>query len=370
MRRASAILALAAALLLAALWGALRGPDPADQGVEREPPPSGMALAMRYGCHPGETRHTVVHGVEDDFSPAGREPAGMHPRLVKQFPRLAAVQTDYDADRPDRVFGDWFEPPSTMVSALLVARLRPIGENRNDTLMIGDRNDPARHVATGLVALAGPAPWRSHGDLYWVELSDLRTTSGRTITDLVRETPGGQILDVAVQDDTAVDFLALTWCEAPTTRMGVTFSALEVPPGLEEEIAAFECRPGDRGPSACNPFVGDAPCDAELPLLCFRDLSLPTPPAARFSHLTSRRWSGGEVAATAPVRASRFRTIGEADRACAGRFGRGWRVAEWHDGGPGFGFGAHPRGQRFSGRYWIDIRGSPYGACWSRDHDR
>ncbi len=370
MRRASAILGLVAVLLFAVLVRAQTGPDPADQAAVETPPASGMALIDDYRCAPGETRKVAVRGVEDGYSSEGQERAGMHPRLPDRYARMTHLQTDYDSRVPDRVLADWFELPGQTTSAMLVIRYRLTSGVLNDTLALGNLADNAELVSIDTSQWDTREGWDRHDDIHWVDLARAETPSGRSVIDIIRASPGVSIFDVFVQDDTSVDFMALAWCEAPPTRMGVTLHSIPVPEDKAPDVAAFECRPATSGEPDCKPFVGDQPCDSPMPMLCFRDLDLPRPPEAAFSSLTSRRWSGGEVAATEPIKASRFRTITDADRYCASRLGRDWRVAEWSAGGAGYGFAAKSGGRSFSGRYWIDIRGVPYGTCWSRDHDR
>jgi hypothetical protein len=291
----------------------------------------------------------------------------MHPHLRKSMIKFDKSRADYDSRFPDHSLGDWFELPPDTASALLVVRFRPIGDNLNDTLAIGDLSG-WRHTAS--TRAADPDPrlgWKRSGDLHWVELADLPMRSGGTVLDLVTAPHASGIIDIQVVDDSSVDFMAIAYCRLPSRRMGVTMATVQSPKGL----ASFHCRPDIEDDRDCNPFVGDEPCGNALPLLCFHDLQAPAPvDAVRFSALTRRSWSGGEVAATSPVRASRFATISNADRFCSTSFGKGWRVAEWHAGGWGYGFAAKTNRSSFSGRYWVDIRGSPYGTCWSRDRAR
>jgi hypothetical protein len=133
-------------------------------------------------------------------------------------------------------------------------------------------------------------------------------------------------------------------------------------------VGEFTCAPPVAGDRGCDPHVGDTSCQISLPLLCFAEqrLSAPTELSTAPDGLGTRRWSGGQVAASAPVRGDRFSTIDDADRYCARQFGPEWRVADFHLGGRGFGFAAKLRGDGFSGRYWVDIRDQPYATCWKR----
>jgi hypothetical protein len=375
MRWLSLLLALVAAVLAVVLGrdlvNGLAGPE--------SRPASGKAVLEAFRCRPGETRRVAVRGVEDNYSPLGNEPArGLHPRLAGlDFDK--SPPTDFDSATPDTEVADYFELPATTASAIIVMRLKAIVDNANDPILIGDRSTGARgQTPTGHRSFAGLISdlrrrlgWKGSGDVYWAALADLPTTSGGTVLGLVQGAGGTAPLDVVVGDDTAVDFMAVAYCLRPPGETGVTLAHLLLAEAPAPELAGFECRDASADGPRCDPIVGDRSCRGELPLLCFRDLNAPAPTGFKgaAADLMTRRWSGGEVAATAPVRGDRFATIAEADRYCAAQFGKDWRVAEWHLGGSGWGFSARSGGRRFSGRYWIDIRGAPYGTCWRRDHD-
>ena len=340
--------------------------------VVREPI-TGMALLEAHQCRLGETKVVDVRGVEDGFSPQGEEPMRMNPRLEGVDLNHAGPLVDYDSSDYDSVRWDYFEWPSLTVSGVFVIGLKRLGDN--DELSIGDATtfDPdaarSRTFRAYMPNLVKDG-WRRSGDVYWTEIENLHLQSDESLIDLIGEADGARRIDVSIGDDTMVDFMAAAVCVRPAGGKGLTFwnsHRLETP---DYEIAVFNC--DSMTEPDCNPFVGDQPCEREWPLLCYRDLGLP---AHRFDSMSeeemgARRWSGGEVAATLPVRGARFRTIAEADRYCADSFGEGWRVAEWHLGGNAKTFSARTGGRRFSGRFWVDIRGAPYGTCWGRDDGR
>lgn len=379
MRWFAAILGLVTVGLLYVLVRAQLAPDgQASLFGAGGPAANGMALLEDYRCRRGETRRVVVRGGEDGFSVAGDERAGFHPRLAPLEVERVARQVGYDDGDMDGEVADHFELPSRIASARFMLRLRPIGDNSNDSLRIGDLTSASlgsapskRNMAyASILDLARGAPWSRRGEVFWADIADLRTARGQTLLEFIQAGSGPKIIDVSVGDDTAVDFMAMAWCERPPGGKGLSFAHLDTLATMRADHVAFECRDDRPGGRACDPINGDHRCDAELPLLCYRDLGLPAPtgfPAAQ-AEIMTRRWSGGEVAATAPVAGDRFATIGAADRYCAGQFGEGWRVAEWHVSGRGWGFSARSGGRRFSGRYWVDIRGAPYGTCWRRDH--
>lgn len=385
MRWLSLLLGLGGALLLFVLVRAQLdggGPDGGPSGGEggaAARSASGMAMLADYRCRRGETRRVVVRGVEDGYSVAGVEPAGLHPRLrgvdLETYPR----QVGYDDPDVDGEVSDHFELPARVGSARLAIRFRPNGDNANDHIRIGDLATtrrgapPAAHAiyAAPVGLLSRGRGWSQRGDLYWAELADLKMASGRTLLDLVRSGDGTRTIDVTLGDDTAVDFMAMAYCEQPAGGHGLTLAHQSRLDGMSPGVVAFDCRDDRPGGTACDPITGDQACEAALPLLCYRDRDLPAPKGVpkMQAELMTRSWSGGEVAATAPVAGTRFATIAEADRHCAHSFGKDWRVAEWHLGGRGWGFSARDGGRRFAGRYWVDIRGASYGTCWRRSHD-
>ncbi len=376
MRRVFLVLGVATALALLVLfwtrWGVVSAPHaPADP-----PPASGMALIDSFQCLPGQTRHVVVRGVEDNFSPAGREPAPMPPRAAPG--QLLAVSTlaDYDSPRANRVIFDWFDLPASTVGGLVVTRLRPLGDNLNDTLTMGENRDgdlrSARdHVSLPIATLEAQPGWRRSGDLFWGDMTEMRLMSGVRLINWIRSASGHRNLDVTINDDTSVDFIAIAWCQSPDRRMGMTWAKIDDGRTPTPGLVAFDCLPSEGRAGACGYVTGDQPCDRPLPLLCFHDLDLPPPKkAVAIRDLLSRRWSGGEVAGSAPVRGDRFSSVSQADAYCAASFGKDWRVAEWHDGGSGHGFGALSGGRAFPDRYWVDIHGMPYATCWAHDDDQ
>lgn len=117
----------------------------------------------------------------------------------------------------------------------------------------------------------------------------------------------------------------------------------------------------------CNPYTGDTPCAALLPLLCFYDAGLSKPAGLITS--SNHEWAGGVVATTVPVAGSSFRRVTDANRYCEQTFGSGWRVAEFHDGAQWY-FMAYGNvgntANEARRRLWVDIIGQPAGTCWTR----
>ncbi|MFJ4094027.1 hypothetical protein ACIPYS_20810 [Kitasatospora sp. NPDC089913] len=104
-----------------------------------------------------------------------------------------------------------------------------------------------------------------------------------------------------------------------------------------------------------NPYNGDTPSSAVLPLLCIKQDGRPAPAGVPTSGFHS--WAGGEVKATAPLPGSQLTSRAAADQKCAGAFGTGFRMAEFHD-ASGWGLWANgtlPTNTRF----WTAINDQP-----------
>lgn len=117
-----------------------------------------------------------------------------------------------------------------------------------------------------------------------------------------------------------------------------------------------------------NPYDGDTPASATLPLLCIAVDGSAMPSGLSLSY--SSGWTGGRIAATPPVSGTQLSSRATANAMCASAFGAGWRMAEFHDGryGPGL---AYPTGWSFwaygtlpvGTRVWIaidDQRANPW----------
>jgi len=127
----------------------------------------------------------------------------------------------------------------------------------------------------------------------------------------------------------------------------------------------------------CDPYVGDTLCTESRPLLCIKQEGLAQCSAPLSS---TDGWSGGTVALTPfLVRGTELTSLAAANALCASTFGAGYRMAEHHDGGGGWGFRAqgsitplatpastHPRFNRLNhpNRFWVHINNQP-GNCWN-----
>lgn len=353
-------------------------------------PESGMALLHGFNCRRGETRRIVVRGREDGFSPAGDEPSGRRPgRIALAEEPAFTPHAGYDSLVSDVVLADHFDVPPTISRGLFVISLRAVSAVPNDTLFIGDyhRNfvSPPRSDAEMFYArthnLAVQAGWRVSGPLAWAEFADIPLTHPtirhrhRNAASLLQRIRSGvlPVFDVRVTDDTAVDFMGIAYCEEPASHGGLTLAVMPDAATPDRRIAILSGKSHGSGEPPADPFIGDTPCDNHLPLACIRDIGAPAPEVLSHrrqgtsSSNAARHWSGGILGLTHPVRGADLATVDDADRACEQRFGRGWRVADYHSGGVGLdvaGYGGPlPHGKRV----WIDIKDQPYATCWRRE---
>jgi hypothetical protein len=136
---------------------------------------------------------------------------------------------------------------------------------------------------------------------------------------------------------------------------GMTWTVLQQLPGGVVHVGSD---------AQTNPYAGDTPPNASLPVLCLLVNNSGVPPGVVPDFYNG--WARGTVALTAPVFGSQLNSPAAADALCAGTFGAGWRMAEFHDGRYGanlglsggwsyWAFGALPLGTRF----WTAINDQP-----------
>lgn len=384
------VLACLAAISLCGGLGAFASPAFWIAAKPEAAPASGMALLHGFNCRRGETRRIVVRGHEDGFSPAGDEPSGRRPGMIALAEEPAFTpHANYDSLVSDVVLADHFDVPPTISRGLFVISLRAVSAVPNDTLFIGDyhRNfvSPPRPDAEMFYArtdnLVEQSGWRVSGPLAWAEFADIPLTHPseqgrhREAASLLQRIRSGVLpqFDVRVADDTAVDFMGVAFCEEPASHGGLTLAVMPEFSSPSRRIAILSGKSHGSGHAPADPFVGDTPCDNLLPLACIRETGATAPAALSHqrkgtsSSNAARHWSGGVLGLTDPVRGADLATVGDADRACEKRFGRGWRVADYHSGGAGLdiaGYGGPlPRGKRA----WVDIKDQPYATCWRRE---
>jgi hypothetical protein len=155
--------------------------------------------------------------------------------------------------------------------------------------------------------------------------------------------------------------LAATQSAMADTRQAMTWTALDRQGGYTRVGAD----------ASTSPYRGDTAIDELLPLLCrVQDQTAP-PDGIDFDSYVG--WVQGSVALTSPILGVDLTSQAEGDAICAGAFGAGWRMAEFHDGryGPGF---SYPGGWSYWGggeipadtRFWVAINDQPANA-WNSE---
>ena len=157
---------------------------------------------------------------------------------------------------------------------------------------------------------------------------------------------------------------------APPTmeRHGLTF-AQPREEALPADVAHLSCHGEPRAldqphQGSCNPYKGDMSCRTVLPVLCVRESGAPVPQGVESGFY--KGWVRGALGASAPVMGAILTSRAVASARCEAELGPGWRMAEFHDGGGGWGL----QGQRGMGlgqpglsRYWVAIN-DQRGNCW------
>ena len=176
---------------------------------------------LEMQCGPGEKKVLVQRGVNDEFAPGNTEISEMSDP-VKQLAHFAQRQvTGYDATRSDQHFIDHAELPDGVSSGYVMLAMKAISGNSNDNIQIGDLasvynniDDVAKRLTfVSRVNQLTQKGWWKSGNHYSSTLSNLTLRpGGRTVLDLIQETKGPSIVDVHVQDDTAVDYVVFGLC--------------------------------------------------------------------------------------------------------------------------------------------------------------
>jgi hypothetical protein len=114
---------------------------------------------------------------------------------------------------------------------------------------------------------------------------------------------------------------------------------------------------------SCNPYEGDTSCRTVLPIACYRSSGAAAPPSLEQDFY--KGWTHGQLGATQPIMGAIFKSEAEASARCEAELGAGWRMAEFHDGGGGWGLqGERGVGLRAGTRYWVHVN-DQRGNCWN-----
>lgn len=103
-------------------------------------------------------------------------------------------------------------------------------------------------------------------------------------------------------------------------------------------------------------YNGDTSPNTALPILCLNQDGRPEPSGIPFDFYQG--WAAGEVRLTPPVLGSTLTSLDAANAICAGAFGPGYRMAEFHDGGGGWNWWAEGV-LGTTDRFWVTINDQP-----------
>ena len=344
-----------------------------------------------YVCAQAETKVVVMGGRDDAFAVTDAEttadmPAVMASYLARELSAgTIAPDRAYDDPRADALLLDRFLLPGRTAHGILAMRVEELADVLNDGFSVGDmlnRDTERSHYHVKIKALGDTTPWVRDGDIVHAPLGQLRFVGSNTLDGTPLPKPyddllafirsagpqADKVVDVAILDDTRVDFIGFAACTEPETPSGMTFHVYADAPVAG--VTHLSCA-DPKGDARCNPYSGDVPCSTELPLACFNDRGETAPDA--LSEAASNYWSGGAVAFTEAVRGDRFADRASAQDFCRARFGPRWRMLDYQDGATYRDVIAQSADTNGAAggvsRAWVDARLEPYGSCWPRDAD-
>jgi len=331
----------------------------------------------KNSCERGETKHLIIAGVEDNFMSSGSEPANKSPRVLAQTHTPAwntGVGGAFDGRRINRKIFSHLNLPANVRSGVFMIGLDPIGELLDtDGMSIGNLGSAPtpgpispnrtgfRYTGGNWIQSVGSGNLIRSGKNHSINFNQMSLVGGGTLESYYQNS-SDQTLDVYVQDDHSVDYVAVSVCTGPKKK-GMTWGLREPAPESVNGVAHVGCTDKDGG--KCDPYQGDTVCTTPLPILCHRPMRFQKP-----ANLTEDRWdkwSGGIIGTTKPMPAPS--TLAQANSECVAEFGPGWRVAEHHDaypGSSGWVFSAYGNVGTQGKRFWTDIRNQPNGICWTR----
>ena len=176
---------------------------------------------LQMQCGPGEEKILVQRGVNDNFATGNTEVSEMSDP-VKQLTHFQIRQiAGYDATASNQHFLDHVELPAGVTDGYVMLAIRAISGNSNDNIQIGDLasvynnlDDVEKRLAfVSRINMLATSGWWKSGNHYSAPLGSLPLrASGKTVLSLIQESDEESIIDVHVQDDTAVDYVVFGLC--------------------------------------------------------------------------------------------------------------------------------------------------------------
>ncbi len=333
----------------------------------------------RLKCGKGETRHLVIAGAADNFSSSGNEPTIKSARVAAN-PAAgwnAGLSAGFDNAQADRKIFSHLVLPANVRSGRFMIGVKTLGNSlqSNDSINVG--NLGVNHGDNVSQYLIDTGTWKNRYNgsgfaqnltNFSANFSAMAMRNGSNLQNYYRSS-GDTILDVYVQDDHSVDYVAASVCaggdisQGDSKKKGMTWGLRDPQPEPVNGVVHLGCN--DKFGNKCEPYKGDTLCKTKLPILCINPMRLQKP-----QNLTESRWdkwSGGIVGTTNPMAAPDKLSV--ANAACKAEFGNGWRVAQHHDaaaGRSGWMFSAYGNVGTKGKRFWTDIDDQPNGVCWNR----
>lgn len=315
----------------------------------------------RFKCGQGEKKQLIVRGKRDGFSTAGSEPTNVNAR-VPMPSYNGTFSRKYDVRTTNDYFMESLNLPANVTSGRLMLGLKGLGGDLDtDGMYIGNLSagstNRVNYRYSGQWSMPG---WSQSGSDHVANFSSISLQSGQSLESHIRAS-GDQFIDVIVQDDHSVDYVAASVCVG-AEKKGMTWGLNTPRPEPVNGVAHFACKvtSGD-----CDPYKGDTLCKTALPILCINPMGLKKP--ANLTESRWNKWSGGILGTTAPTAAPA--KLSDANKMCAKEFGKGWRVAQHHDsasGRSGWALSGYGNAGTMGKRYWTDIDDQPNGVCWDR----
>ena len=120
----------------------------------------------------------------------------------------------------------------------------------------------------------------------------------------------------------------MTWAEDSLVKLGPTY--------ITASMSRVFC--DDSVPGGCNAYQGDTKCTVSMPILCVDPVGLARPNYTPDPSLFYDGWVGGYLGLSTPISGTLLTSNAAANNSCAAQYGPGWRMAEFHDGGGGWGY--------------------------------
>ena len=336
---------------------------------------TGAEALNAVSCRSGETRRIMFGGREDFYIPDNLENRSnvSEKHLSEIFAEADYTMQNYDQSVPKGVFAEQFELNGNIESGTLAFRIKQNVDGDDAQLklgLIGSDNELVAEYSIALSEIENSDIWRSSSDLYWAALSDLRPRKSMNVDEFESENSlmGNlrQVRDTSqmiftVQNAEMIDFVGLSTCAAPINRTGTQFRIRSSE--FDTGLVKLSCDAG--GNRECNFQRGNAQCDSQQPVACFRRRNRPEFETG-LDETFDRLWGGGELRISNAVTGNRFQNADELHAYCASEIGPDWRALTY----------TKPRGDVVllseileDISVWVDIPNQPHSNCWDQRAD-